>query len=86
MKLLICWKNRSNFVYGLRLFVGCSRYLSKIYATRPNGIYNIDHHLFVSMLGSTEKPSVFIVISNSGTNKEASTLADLAKQRRDSYY
>ena len=40
----------------------------------------MDHHLFASMLGSTEKPSVFIVISNSGTNKEASTLADLAKQ------
>ena len=41
----------------------------------------LDHHLFASMLGSTEKPSVFIVISNSGTNKEASTLADLAKQQ-----
>ena len=41
----------------------------------------MDHHLFASMLGSTEKPSVFIVISNSGTNKEASTLADLAKQQ-----
>ncbi|BDQ51399.1 hypothetical protein EfsSVR2281_32100 [Enterococcus faecalis] len=35
-------KNRSNFCLWVGcLFVGCSRYLSKIYATRPNGIYNI---------------------------------------------
>ena len=35
-------KNRSNFCLWIRcLFVGCSRYLSKVYAIRPNGIYNI---------------------------------------------
>ena len=82
MKPLICWKNRSNFCLWVGcIFVGCSRYLSKFTRLGRTVFTTLDHHLFASMLGSTEKPSVFIVISNSGTNKEASTLADLAKQQ-----
>ncbi len=65
-------KQESNFCLWVGcLFVGCSRYLSKFTRLGRTVFTTLDHHLFASMLGSTEKPSVFIVISNSGTNKEA---------------
>ena len=82
MKLLICWKNRSNFVYGLGASSLVAQDIYQKFTRLGRTVFTtLDHHLFASMLGSTEKPSVFIVISNSGTNKEASTLADLAKQQ-----
>ncbi|HBI2025364.1 TPA: MurR/RpiR family transcriptional regulator [Enterococcus faecalis] len=70
------------FVYGLGASSLVAQDIYQKFTRLGRTVFTtLDHHLFASMLGSTEKPSVFIVISNSGTNKEASTLADLAKQQ-----
>lgn len=42
---------------------------------------SLDHHLFASALGTTEKNSVFIAISNSGTTLETNRLVDIARYK-----
>ncbi|WP_086347360.1 MurR/RpiR family transcriptional regulator [Candidatus Enterococcus clewellii] len=43
--------------------------------------YSLDHHLLASALGTGEKESLFIGISNSGETSELIALLDIAKER-----
>lgn len=69
------------FVYGLGASSLVAQDIYQKFTRLGRTVFTtLDHHLFASALGTTMKNSVFIAISNSGTNKETNHLITVAKR------
>jgi DNA-binding MurR/RpiR family transcriptional regulator len=70
------------YVYGLGASSLVAQDIYQKFTRLGRSVFtSLDQHLFASALGTTEKTSVFIAISNSGETLEANRLADIAHDK-----